>query len=128
MVHITECPNYGVQIRVDFVIQGQSIFLSRLRLLSPFIDLPLLQSFVMSSTPGNGCIHTGLLKSLSVVVAVVGLCCIAMFNSIELVITTFMTFKRRSGLYFYSLLVATSGVFTYALFILIYFLVFGIIN
>jgi hypothetical protein len=39
---------------------------------------------------------------------------IAIYNSLELFLTIFMTFKRRATLYFFSLVVATFGVFLYA--------------
>jgi hypothetical protein len=52
-------------------------------------------------------------------VMAVGFCAIAMFNSLELFITIFMIFRRRTSLYFYSLITATSGVFIFALFLLI---------
>ncbi|KAF2262504.1 hypothetical protein CC78DRAFT_437663, partial [Lojkania enalia] len=40
---------------------------------------------------------------------------IAMYNVIELTLVIFTTFKRRNGLYFYSLLVATWGIVPYCL-------------
>jgi hypothetical protein len=40
---------------------------------------------------------------------------IALFNVIELNVVIWMTFKRRKGLYFYSLLVASWGIAVYAL-------------
>jgi hypothetical protein len=51
---------------------------------------------------------------------------IAIYNSLELSITIFMTFKRRATLYFFSVVTATFGVFLYAVAVLL--LVLNLIN
>jgi hypothetical protein len=46
---------------------------------------------------------------------------IALFNSLELILLIFITFTRRTGLYFWSLLIASLGVLPYSLGFLLYF-------
>ncbi|KAH6639991.1 hypothetical protein BKA67DRAFT_492840, partial [Truncatella angustata] len=47
--------------------------------------------------------------------AVTAFCSIALYNFVELNVMIFTTFKRRSGLYFWSFLVSTSGIAPYAI-------------
>lgn len=47
---------------------------------------------------------------------------LAMYNSVELVIMIFLTFKRYNGLYFWSLLISGIGIIFYALGFLLKFL------
>ncbi|PMD37803.1 hypothetical protein L207DRAFT_586133 [Hyaloscypha variabilis F] len=51
---------------------------------------------------------------------------IAIYNILELIVTIFMTFKRRATLYFFSVVVATFGVLLYAVAVLL--LVLELIN
>jgi hypothetical protein len=67
----------------------------------------------------NNCVIVGSLKSLPLVLAVIGSVGIAVFNSFELFITIFLTFRRRTGIYFYSMIGSTGGVFIYSIFVLL---------
>ena len=40
---------------------------------------------------------------------------LAIYNSLEIIVLTFMTFKRYQGVYFYSLLVASIGIVPYGI-------------
>src|ERR1700743_1108469 len=51
---------------------------------------------------------------------------IALYNTAELIVLIFVTFKRYGGLYFWSLLLATSGIIPYTLGLLFKF--FGVIK
>lgn len=48
-------------------------------------------------------------------VYIVGVAILAIYNAIELVVMVLMTFKRYSGLYFYSLIVASLAIIPYTL-------------
>ncbi|OCL08477.1 hypothetical protein AOQ84DRAFT_406735 [Glonium stellatum] len=52
--------------------------------------------------------------SLPAAMAIIAFVSIAIYNAVELAFTIFMTFKRRSGLYFWSFVVATGGIVPYA--------------
>lgn len=61
----------------------------------------------------NG-ISTGYKISSTLALAIMAFISIALYNVIELTVAIFTTFRRRNGLYFYSLLVATWGIVPYA--------------
>jgi hypothetical protein len=65
-------------------------------------------------TIDNG-ITGGLDTTLPVAMTIGAFTAIAWYNSIELNVLIWMTFKRRKGLYFYSLLIASWGVTVYSL-------------
>lgn len=60
------------------------------------------------------CVQVGSLATLPHIVMFLCFSGIAVYNSLELFITIFMTFKRRATLYFFSIVVATFGVLLYA--------------
>ncbi|KAF2678316.1 hypothetical protein K458DRAFT_395129 [Lentithecium fluviatile CBS 122367] len=62
-------------------------------------------------------LQIGPLRSTVEVVAFVAHTGMAWFNSVELLITTFLSFKRWTGRYFYCLLVASAGVLVYQVFV-----------
>ncbi|KAF2657317.1 hypothetical protein K491DRAFT_595266 [Lophiostoma macrostomum CBS 122681] len=53
--------------------------------------------------------------SYAIALTLISFLAIAMYNVVELTMVIFTTFKRRHGLYFYSLLVATWGIIPYSL-------------
>ena len=54
-------------------------------------------------------------NSVTLKIFVVLFTSLAMYNSVELVIMVFMTFRRYKGLYFWSLLISGLGIIPYAL-------------
>ena len=73
----------------------------------------------MSSTPHTSGTFSGQYDSTSVIVTVC--CALAAYNAVELTILVFTTFNVYRGLYFWSLLVSTFGVFTYVLGWIVYY-------
>ena len=63
----------------------------------------------MTQDSANG-ITGGLDTTLPIAMTIGGFTAIAWYNSIELNVLIWMTFKRRRGLYFYSILGASWGV------------------
>ncbi len=63
----------------------------------------------MAQTSNTG-ITGGLDTTLPIAMTISGFSAIAWYNSIELNVLIWMTFKRRRGLYFYSILGASWGV------------------
>jgi hypothetical protein len=53
--------------------------------------------------------------SLATIAVMIAFVSIAIYNSIELLFVVVLTFKRRSGVYFFSILVATIGIFLNAI-------------
>jgi len=71
---------------------------------------------------GNNGITGGLeTTTLPIAMTISAFIAIAWYNVLELNFMIWMTFKRRHGLYFYSLLVSSWGIFVYALAFLIKF-------
>ena len=66
------------------------------------------------------CIQFGQLDSTGLVAIFVGFTAIALFNSIELLFKAFITFKRYTGCYFYSVIATAIGV--------IFYQTFGVVN
>ncbi|KAF2178601.1 hypothetical protein K469DRAFT_598876 [Zopfia rhizophila CBS 207.26] len=62
----------------------------------------------------NG-ISTDYTISYPIALTIISFLAIAMYNVVELTLAIFTTFKRRHGLYFYSLLVATWGIIPYCI-------------
>jgi hypothetical protein len=62
------------------------------------------------ATESNNGITGGLDTTLTIAMTIGAFTAIAWYNSIELNVLIWMTFKRRRGLYFYSLLGASWGV------------------
>jgi hypothetical protein len=77
-------------------------------------------------TAGNHCVPLDSLQSFAVAVVSIAFLAISLFNSFELLITIFITFRRRAGCYFYSLLVASIGIAFFATFI--FTTIFHLIN
>src|ERR1700737_3865512 len=59
--------------------------------------------------------------SLSVALIIAGFFAISCYNVIEIIIFIFNTFKRRNGLYFWSMLVASLGIPIHAVAVLLRF-------
>jgi hypothetical protein len=68
----------------------------------------------MADNSDNG-ITGGLQTTLPIAMTVSAFTAIAWYNVVELNVMIWMTFRRRSGLYFYSLLASSWGIFIYAL-------------
>ena len=60
--------------------------------------------------------------SLTLKICIVFFAGLAMYNSLELIIIIFLTFKKFSGLYFWSLLISSAGIIPYALGFLLKFM------
>lgn len=70
--------------------------------------------------------HPGLVASVPVVTAMSAFIAIAWYNVLALNVVIWFTFKRRSGLYFYALLIASWGIVVHQLGFLLMF--FGVSN
>lgn len=76
--------------------------------------------------PNYGLGNDGLQVSQTIIGSLFAFSAIALYNTIELIVLIFMIFKRYSGLYFWSLLLATAGILPYTLGLLFNF--FGVIR
>jgi hypothetical protein len=68
----------------------------------------------MADNSDNG-ITGGLQTTLPIAMTVSAFTAVAWYNVVELNVMIWMTFRRHSGLYFYSLLASSWGIFIYAL-------------
>src|ERR1700753_698790 len=100
-------------------------FVSRQRLLGGkclTLLLPEYQFNMGAYAMGN----TGLVTTDTIVKILFTFAGIALYNTTELIVLIFVSFKRYGGLYFWSLLLATSGIIPYTLGLLFKF--FGVIK
>lgn len=67
-----------------------------------------------SSDPGNWVSGQYMGDSIGLRIAIGSFTGVAWYNSIELLILIFITFKRHSGLYFWSMLISAAGVLPYS--------------
>ncbi|KAJ4295317.1 hypothetical protein N0V90_007328 [Kalmusia sp. IMI 367209] len=71
----------------------------------------------MSTQQPTGQLTQGPLQSTVEVVAFIAICGMAWFNAAELILTVLLKFQRWTGRYFWALIVATSGVLIFQIFV-----------